>query len=247
MVDLLAIVRAPALVPSPLQRYRATPGKHVVHEGIVLTSTGLPGPDTNYATVFGPIPPERAFALADDFYAATAYAMVVEVESNPDMLAALEERGWQLDEEEPALALAPIPATLPAPLPELTTRLVTTDTEFEAFRAVAQVGVRWLPSLAAVLDPRVALMVGYIDGAPVATARLGIFGEVGDVTSVTTVPAYRRRGIGTAMTWAIIAEGVRRGCTAMTLTATELGLPVYLRMGFVPVRIYRTYLPPTAS
>jgi hypothetical protein len=30
----------------------------------------------------------------------------------------------------------------------------------------------------------------------------------------------------------------------MTLTASEMGYPVYLRMGFVPVCRYRTYLPP---
>jgi hypothetical protein len=41
--------------------------------------------------------------------------------------------------------------------------------------------------------------------------------------------------------------GVRRGCTAVTLNATELGLPVYLKMGFVPVCTHRSYLSPTAG
>lgn len=215
-----------------------------MHDNLVLTSTGLPGPDTNYAFVYGPIAPERAFAIADEFYAGGEYAMLVEIESAPAMLAALETRGWQLDEEEPALALAPLPAQLPPPPAELTIRLVTTEVEFEEFRAVAQVGMRWIPSLAAAMDPAVALFIGYVDGESVATGRLGIYGEIGDITSVTTVPEFRRRGIGTAMTWAAIAEGVRRGCTAMTLTATEMGLPVYLKMGFVPVCTLREYLPP---
>jgi len=34
------------------------------------------------------------------------------------------------------------------------------------------------------------------------------------------------------------------GVYRLTLTATEMGYPVYLRMGFVPVCRYRTYVPP---
>lgn len=244
MADLLAVARAPALAQSPLQRYRTTPGKHTVLDGLVLSSTGLPGPDINYAFVFGPIAPARVFALADEFFAGREYSILVEVESAPDMLSALADGGWLLDEEEPALALAPIPSQLPPPPEGLTARLVTTEAEFKAFCDIGQVGIRWIPSLAVALDPDVALFLGYLGEVPVATARLGIFGEVGDITSVTTAPEHRRRGIGTAMTWAAIAEGVRRGCTAMTLTATELGLPVYLKMGFVPVCTLREYLPP---
>jgi ribosomal protein S18 acetylase RimI-like enzyme len=202
--DLPAIVRAPALAPSPFQRYRSTPGKHAVHDGLVLTSTGVPGPDTNYAFVYGPIAPAHVFELASEFFGNREYAITIEVESAPAMPAALEARGWVLDEEEPALALAPIPPQLPAPPDELKVEVVTNASGFETFRAVARIGARWIPSLAAATDPAVALLVGYVDGAPVATARLGVFGAVADITSVTTVPELRRRGLGTAMTWAAI-------------------------------------------
>ena len=173
--------------------------------------------------------------------------MVVEVEAAPAMLEALHERGWLLDEEEPALALASFPGLeeLPTPPSELDIRLVTTQSSFEDFSAIAQPTGRWVPSLEAALDPAIALFVGYVDGVPAATARLGVYGTVGDINGVVTVPRFRRRGFGTALTWAAIAEGALRGCTAMTLTATEMGYPVYLRMGFQPVCTYRTYLPPT--
>ena len=79
---------------------------------------------------------------------------------------------------------------------------------------------------------------------PVATSRVSCLGAVGDLMGVVTDDAFRRRGIGTAMTWAAIDAARQRGCTAITLTATEMGLPVYQRMGFIHACTLRTYLPP---
>ncbi len=47
------------------------------------------------------------------------------------------------------------------------------------------------------------------------------------------------------MTWAAICEGQRRGGQSIILTATGMGYPVYLRMGFQRVCAYRVYLPPS--
>ncbi|MGI8857622.1 MAG: GNAT family N-acetyltransferase [Thermomicrobiales bacterium] len=237
-----AIVRAPLLTPSPLQKYRAGIGRHVVHDDLVLTAMGGDGPDFNNAAVLGPIALERVFALADAFFG-TGYCVTVVSEVTEPVEEALRVHGWELDEEEPALVFAPIPAMPPAP-PDLTIQLVTTDASFADFMAVSHTVHRWVPSLRAAMDPAVALLVGYLGEEAVATARLACYGPVGEITGVVTMPAHRRRGLGTAMTWAAIAEGVRRGCTAMTLTASAMGYPVYLRMGFVPVCRYRTYLPP---
>ncbi|MCA1668495.1 MAG: GNAT family N-acetyltransferase [Thermomicrobia bacterium] len=241
-LDLRSIVHTPLLVPSPLQPYRREPGRHAIHDDLVLTASGGSGPDFNSAFVLGPIPPERVFALADAFFDATGYSIVVEVESAGPMEDDLRARGWQMDEEEPALALAPIPAPPPPPT-GLTIQLVTTDAEFADFMAVSQTAHRWIPSLAAARDPAVALFVGYDGATPVATSRIARHRDVGDINGVVTLPAHRRRGFGATMTWAAITEGVRRGCVAMTLTATAMGYPVYVRMGFVPVCTYRTYLP----
>jgi GNAT superfamily N-acetyltransferase len=243
--DFHAIVRTPICIPSPLQKYRAEPGRHVVHDGLVLTAMGGSGPDFNNMAVLGPIAPGRAFALADAFFD-TGYCVTVESEVAEPVEEALRARGWALDEEEPALVLAPIPAIPPA-LPDLTIQRVMTDAAFADFMTISHTVHRWVPSLRAAMDPAVALFVGYYGDEAVATARLACYGAVGEVTGVVTMPAHRRRGLGTAMTWAAIAEGARRGCAAMTLTASEMGYPVYLRMGFVPVCRYRTYLPPATE
>ncbi len=244
-IDLRSIVRTPLHVPSPLPRYRPDPGRHAIYDDdLVLTAGGGPGPDFNSACVLGPMPPERVFALANEFFAAADYAIVIESDPAQPIENAILARGWQLDEEEPALALAPIPAPPPPPT-GLTIRPVTTDAELADFMTVSGTGRRWIPSLDAALDPAVALFVGYVGDEPVATSRLTCCDTVGDINGVVTLPAQRRRGFGTAMTWAAITEGAQRGCVAMTLTATAMGYPVYVGMGFVPVCTYRTYLPPS--
>jgi GNAT superfamily N-acetyltransferase len=243
--DYHAIVRAPIRTISPLQKYRAGPGRHAVYGDLVLTAMGGDGPDFNNMAALGPIAPERAFALADAFFD-TGYCVTVESEVAEPVEEELRARGWALDEEEPALVLAPILAIPPAP-PDLAIQRVTSDAAFADFMAVSHTVHRWVPSLRAAMDPAVALFVGYDGDDAVATARLACYGAVGEVTGVVTLPAHRRRGLGTAMTWAVIAEAARRRCTAMTLTASEMGYPVYLRMGFVPVCRYRTYLPPATE
>ena len=240
--DFRTIVRVPLIIPSPLQKYRTMPGRHVVHKDLVLTAMGRDGTDFNTMAVFGPIAPERAFALADAFFA-TGYSVLVESEVAGPVEDALRVGGWEMDEEEPALVLAPIPAIPPAP-PDLAIQPVTTEAAFADFLAISRTVHRWVPSLRAATDPAVALFVGSVAGAAVATARLACYGAVGEITGVVTMSAHRRRGLGTAMTWAAVAEAARRGCTAITLSASEMGYPVYLRMGFVPVCRYRTYLPP---
>ncbi len=248
--DLRAIVHTPLIHPSPLERYRPNPSRHARHGDLVLTAGGLSGPDYNAALVLGPVPPDTVFAQADAFFAGTGgYSVVVEVETAREMDTALRRDGWEVDEEEPALALPTIPPAVPAPPPDLTIRRVTTDAGFADFMAVSRTGSYWIPSLAAATDPAVALFVGYCDGVPVAVSRITCYPGnpgVGDINGVATADAFRRRGFGTALTWAAIAEGARRGCTAMTLNATEMGYPVYLRMGFQPVCTYRAYVPPEA-
>jgi len=239
------IVRVSILRPSPLEKHRAGRARRGVDGDICLVAGGQPGPDFNYAVVLGPEPPERVFALASAFFADTGgYAVVVEAGAASETEAALQAGGWKLDEEEPALVLPALPASLPAGPDELEIRRVTDEAVFEDFFTVSRTRHRFVPSLAAAMDPDVALLVGYVEGRPVATSRLTCLGDLAEITGVVTLPEARRRGFGTAMTWAVIAEAARRGCAAITLTATELGYPVYVRMGFLPVCTLRTYLPP---
>ncbi|HET7034400.1 MAG TPA: GNAT family N-acetyltransferase [Thermomicrobiaceae bacterium] len=244
MTDPRSLVRAPLLVPSPLERYYAQPTRRALAGDVILLALGDLGLEGNLAAVLGPEAPEHVFALAADFFGGEPYGVIVEVGSAATVEAAVRAAGWELDEDEPAMVLQPIPAAPPPPA-ELEIRLVTTEAELADFMALSGTGSRWVPSLAAARDPGVALLVGYLRDEPVATARISCLGAVGEINGVGTLPDQRRRGYGTAMTWAAIAEGQRRGCDAITLSASEMGYSVYRHMGFVPVCRYRTYLPPT--
>lgn len=244
--DLRAIAYAPALVPSPLGRYRP-PVHREVREGVVLVRALPPETGPNFAVALGPAPsPERVLALAADFFAGTSggYELSVDAGYWRDAHEMLLARGFRLEEEEPGLVLAPIPATIPTPPPELEVRPVTDEAALEDFFTVAETPRRIVPSLACATDPAVGLLVGYVDGRPTATARMALVGGTTDITGVVTAPAYRRRGYGTAMTWAAVREGAARGAASATLTATEMGYPVYVRMGFVPVCTFRAYASP---
>ena len=236
------IAHAALLRPSPLERYYARPIRRVERDGVVFVT----GDEDDLVVVTGPVTPQRLFALAGAVFDGGAYGVVVDVDCAPLVDEALRAAGWVLDEEEPALVLMPIPAS-PPPLPELDIRRVATQQGLDDFFAVTRTPRRHIPSLAAALDPDVALFVGYVDGAPVATSRVSCLGEVGDLMGVVTEDAYRRRGIGTAMTWAAIEAARQRGCATITLSATEMGRPIYQRMGFVYACTLRTYLPPSAA
>lgn len=231
--------------PGPLAAFRATPGRREVRGSLALTAAGGRGPDFNYAAVFGAWAPDALFRAAAAFLGPDErYSLIVEAETSHVVEAELACRGWTLDEEEPALALPAVPDPLPAPPSKLTIRRVGSETELAHFRAISGGGDRWLPSVNAATAPGVAVFVGYVAGQPVATSRVARHAHVGDITGVVTRPDLRRRGYGTAMTWTAVAAAVEMGCAAFVLTATELGYPVYRKMGFVPVCTLRTYLPP---
>jgi len=67
---------------------------------------------------------------------------------------------------------------------------------------------------------------------PVSTAALIETPGVAGVYNVATPEAFRHRGFGEATTRAVVDAGRRRGCTLATLQASDMGYPVYERMGF---------------
>ena len=238
---LRAIAHAALLIPSPLQRHHHS-GQRREDDAAFTLFADNSGED-DYAVVLGPVAPPHFFVRATAFFGAnTPYSITLDAGIATDLVATLVRNDWHLDEEEHALVLPHLPDAFPLPPPALTIRVVADAESFAAFLAITRTPLKYVPSLVAATDPAVALLVGYHASEPVATSRISCLGTIADVMGVTTLPDLRRRGYGTAMTWSAIAEGARRGCTVASLTATEMGYPVYVRMGFQPVCVFNTYL-----
>lgn len=81
-------------------------------------------------------------------------------------------------------------------------------------------------------DAQMAYFAGRMDGRIVATSALYTGTGLAGIYAVGTVPAARGRGYGRALTAAALREGRRRGYDSAALLSSELGEPVYRRLGF---------------
>lgn len=78
----------------------------------------------------------------------------------------------------------------------------------------------------------IRFFVGYLDGEPVASGGVCVARGMNMVEFIATLPDARGRGIGEAMTWkATLFEP----SLPAALVASDLGRPVYERMGFVAI------------
>jgi ribosomal protein S18 acetylase RimI-like enzyme len=78
----------------------------------------------------------------------------------------------------------------------------------------------------------ISYYVGSFSGKHVATSLSCVANGVAGVYAVATIPEFRGRGFGTAMTAFAVKEGFAKGCDLATLQSGSMSTTVYLRMGF---------------
>jgi len=151
----------------------------------------------------------------------------------------------------PGMALHPIPDVLPVPPAGHEIRRVTDDAGVEDHVQVASAGfgmpvrvVRSIVDVEIAKDPSTALYVGSTDGVAV-TSGLGVrTGRAIGIYNVATREAARRKGYAEAMTRRIAADGAALGCDVAVLQASEMGRPIYERLGYRTVVEYVGYVEP---
>lgn len=219
-------------------------------DGLLLVNTGYPAPEFNNAFVTRPLAqPAKLLREAIDYYDGARLPFVVRIREGLDLRAerACEELGLPYSDTVPGMALAPIRDGASSAV-GLDVMQAATDGDFaEFFRIVCEVfhfpvaAARTLFSPELLHRPDVAFFVGYVDGVAAATSTLVATHGAAGIFNVATMPEYRGRGIGEAMTWQCVRRGVEMGCSMATLQASMMGRPIYERMGFRLVSPYRTF------
>jgi ribosomal protein S18 acetylase RimI-like enzyme len=194
--------------------------------------------------------PASAISRAIDFYrqARVPFVMRIRVGFDPDTQQVMQELGLQTADQMPGMVLNPV-AEIPAPPNDLTIAdwdAASLPTHNEIIAASFGMPLQLANDLMtpALLNSATNGYLGYVHGRPVATSALIASDGVADVYNVATLPAYRGRGIGEAMTWHAVRKGVEAGCVIGSLQASAMGQPVYARMGFRTIAPYESYILP---
>jgi hypothetical protein len=204
-------------------------------DDLTLADLGRPGGFMNNATFMRPADVDRFVALADeidDFFAAegTGTVDIWSAFSTPDF----RRRGWELAGHPPLMFRSAGGKPPPAPS-DLDIREVEDADEVRVFEDVLSTSFG-NPGAPSILDERVLkvpglrLWVGYVGDRPVCTSAVCLTRGVNGVQTVATLPEFRGRRFGEAMTWTATAADPSQPAI---LLASDLGRPVYERMGYV--------------
>lgn len=214
---------------------------------IAMSASGLPLSFFNGAFVGAATDdPTAAVAAVTEFFAEqrTPFLMWVREGVDAALLAAGRAAGLRDAGGPPGMVLPSI-GSIPDVPDGLQFTIATTGDDLRGHRTVVAGGFGMPPEIAHLVisegllsDPDIAIAVGALDGVPVTTALLARSGDTAGVYNVATLADHRGKGYGEAATWAVIAEGARRGCTHACLQSSDAGYPVYRRMGFVDVGRY---------
>ena len=188
--------------------------------------------------------PRDALRDAMDWYTARGLNPRLDLRGKADgpLLAASMLEGFQFWWREPVMVLHPLPVSF-SHARELEIREARTPEDFDLYcRAdLEEYGDQdfqlAMVSMAAVMSG-VSMHLGLQDGQPVARSMGVVHAGLVGVHNVYVPPSSRGRGYGAALTAAAIDAGRAAGATAACLQATELGFPVYERMGFRRVDDY---------
>ena len=222
-----------------------------IHGGVGVFGSGIPKPLFNQVISDDGATDDELASGAHDLASRGAPFCVVLRRGIDDHLAAgLEALGLRRDAEiMPGLARE-IAGFTAGELPtDLAIRAVEGEADLDDVVSVAASGFE-MPA-AMIRDfvgpepwrrPGWTLYLGTSAAEPV-TVGLGVrTGPTIGIYWIATVPEARGRGFGEAMTRRVVAAGAAAGCDVAALQASDMGRPIYERIGFRTVIEYDIYV-----
>ncbi len=247
------------------KNYGRAPGRELVEGGdLTRVMTGLPFPLLNgvFQAHLGAEtlePAIQATLTAVDSWQAPLFWWVGPTAQPDDLGRHLQAHGFAHAGDTPGMAvdLLALPDDQPLP-PDFTIRPVEDDATLETWARVAAIGTGFPASI---LEEFVQLelgvgfgrgtalrrYLGFQGGIPVTSSALVLDAGVAGIYAVATLPAARRQGLGAAMTLAPLREARAQGYQVGALQASELGYPIYRRLGFQDVCRFALYFIEPAS
>jgi len=244
---------------------RQTTDMHVENNAnCVITDSGLPC-DTFNAVCRAHFKPDNArehIQTAINYFAnkQRPFSWWLSPGDQPENLSKLLlQAGLQEDYSELAMAadLSQLPSGDLAPN-GLQIRRVRTAAELADFARI--ISVMWTPpdpevvnfyklATPAILrdDSPMWFYVGYVDGTPVVTGEATVADSVVGLYNICTLPDYRQRGYGSAMTLKPLLDAREADHHMAILQATEAGARVYKRLGFETFGAITEYKPPAGQ
>jgi GNAT superfamily N-acetyltransferase len=223
------------------------------HFGAVAAFVGnLPLPFANGCLVLRPAEPDD-LAAALDWVVSARVPFQARIDENVltrRLMTVLDRRELVEDEPSmPAMVLTPIPDS-PPPADGVAVATVTPATydEFVAIMVSTGIPAQYATQIfpAGLLElSNASYFLASLDGERVGISAAVRTADTGGVYSVATVETARRRGVGSAVTWAAVDAIRDWGCSAAVLQSSEMGYSVYQAMGFREVTRYRRFSPPS--
>jgi hypothetical protein len=213
-------------------------GDEVVRaDDLVFGHRGLPHPMFNQCVLLRPVTGISLTALQEQVAACVAFGSPISIWSLWPT-GDLSDLGLVLGGHPPLMARPAGPAPASSSSPDgLRITEVTDDDGVATFARTAAVGfgLQLVGDGKQAFDERILgtgwrAWVGYLDGEAVATAASRAAYGVNLVEIVSTLAPARGRGVGAAVTW---AATLGDPALPAVLLASDLGRPVYARMGYL--------------
>ena len=217
-------------------------------DDVVVGTSGLPIATLNGVWVTAAtLSPARVAALLDEVSSSgLPHCLQVPIDAPTNLVDVAVARGMVHEADIPLMEHTD-PASVLTASAELTLRRLSVGevrrhalVAAEAFGAPAEIFDALGAAVAA--DPGTSVLVGSVGEDDVTTGLAMTIHDRTGVFNVATLPRYRRRGFGAAITASLVADGAARGGRRAWLQSSASGVGVYQGLGFRTVAMWQCWI-----